>query len=79
MECVTWWKTGIGPPKRANWPGFLIQEAEIEPDGPDIKRPPDQELPDVADDAGTPPFTGEDVEQPRRPRREKRPQDEPSN
>ena len=49
---------------------------------PDIKRPPDQDLPDagndvpdVTDDSGIPPFTGEDVEDvgPPRPRKRDRP------
>ena len=79
MECVTWWKPGNGPPKRVNWPTYRTQETEDGSNGPDIKRPPDQELPDVANDTGMPPFTGEDLEQPRRPKRERRPQDQPGN
>jgi hypothetical protein len=80
MECVTWWKPGNGPPNRSNWPTFRTQEIEKGPEEPDIYRPPDQELPDVADDTGVPPSPpGEDLEGPRRPERGKRQQDQPSN
>ena len=44
---------------------------EIEPrDTPDVERPPDEDVTDTADERQAPPFTGEDVEHPR-----KRPED----
>jgi hypothetical protein len=53
----------------ANSGRYQAQEPS-DPGVPDIKRPPDQEfpgignedLPDVPDGSGAPPFTGEDVE-----------------
>ena len=78
MECVRWWKPDLGPPKRGNRPLYRTQETEEVPNKPDIRQPPDRELPDVADDTGMPPFTGEDLEQPRPPKRKRRPADQPS-
>lgn len=61
------------------------QDTEQGGDTPDVERPPDQEVPDigndltdVAYDPGAPPFTGEDVEDTGKPRRRKRPKDEPN-
>ena len=79
MECVRWWQPGNGPPARVKSPVYNTQETEDGSEGPDIKRPPVKELPDVANDTGLPPFTGEDVEQPRRPKRDPRPKDQLTN
>ena len=78
MECVTWWKPDLGPPRRGSRRLYRTQETEEVPNKPDIPQPPDWELPDVANDSGLPPFTGEDLEQPRRPKPQKRPKDQPS-
>jgi hypothetical protein len=62
----------------SDWPEFQAQETG-EGGEPDIKRPPDQDLPDagkdlpeVTDDSGAPPFTGEDGEDAGHPRPRKR-------
>lgn len=55
-------------PNRRGWAKYDAQEAGDGP-SPEIRRPPDSDLPEVADDEespGAPPFTGEDVE-PRKP------------
>jgi hypothetical protein len=41
------------------------QEGE-QRDTPDVERPPEEDLTDTADERQAPPFTGEDVEQPRK-------------
>ena len=78
MECVRWWQPGNGPPTRVKTPVYT-QETEDRSEGPDIQRPPVKELPDVANDTDLPPFTGEDVEQPRRPKRDPRSKDQLTN
>ena len=62
------------PPKSSGWGRYIAQEQE-EPGGkPDIERPPDVDVPNfdkhVPDETahpGSPPFTGEDVEDIPRP------------
>jgi hypothetical protein len=69
---------GAQPHRRRHRPKYEAQE----PGGgePDIKRPPDQDLPDVDEGLpetpngpGVPPFTGEDVEDVGRPKKRDRP------
>jgi len=69
-----------------NRPTLRTQDIEQGGDTPDVDRPPDQDVPDlgtdvpdVVHDPGAPPFTGEDVDDAGKPRRRKRPQDEPNN
>ena len=75
----------VGRPRDGQWPPFQTQDTEQGGDAPDVNRLPDRDLPDfgkdlpdVANDPGAPPFTGEDVEDTGKPHRRKRPQDEPS-
>ena len=67
--------------KFTDWGKYEAQETGEPPDSPDIKRPPDHlprpgpdneriEAPDK-DGPGAPPFTGEDVEDVGRPKRER--------
>ena len=67
-------------------PALRTQDTEQGGDTPDVNRLPDEdvpdfgtEVPDVANDPGAPPFTGEDLEDTGQRRRRKRPQDEPNN
>ena len=70
---------GAQPHRGWHWPKYEAQE----PGGggePDIKRPPDQDLPDVDEELpetpngpGAPPFTGEDVEDLGRPKKRDQP------
>ena len=65
------------PPNEAAWATYIAQEAD-DPGEPEIKRPPDQDISDpdgndlseYPDAPGTPPFTGEDVEDAGEPKRE---------
>lgn len=65
--------------QRRSGPGWTKYEAQESEEGgqPDIKRPPDEELPDLGEEMpetpngpATPPFTGEDVEDVGRPKKE---------
>jgi hypothetical protein len=74
-----------GQRREGNWPPLRAQDTEQGGDTPDVDRPPDQGVPDfgkdvpeVVDAPDIPPFTGEDVEDTGKPRRRKRPQDEPN-
>lgn len=62
---------------RRGWRRYEAQETGEPPDPPDIKRPPDRDLPEVDEERpttpngpGAPPFTGEDVEDVRPPKRD---------
>ena len=68
-------KRPLKPPRTMGWVKYEAQETGEPPPPPDIKRPPDQELPDIVRDVpevpdgpGAPPFTGEDVEDPDDPK-----------
>ena len=54
--------------------GPLLQEGEPR-DTPDVERPPGEDVTDAADDRPAPPFTGEDVEHPRKTPDSQRPKD----
>lgn len=76
----------IGRHRGGTRPILRTQDTEQGGDTPDVDRLPDQDvpdletdLPDVEQDPGAPPFTGEDLEDTGRPRWRKRPQDEPTN
>jgi hypothetical protein len=72
-------KFGAHRNRQSGWRKYEAQETGEPPDPPDIKRPPDQDVPepdeergDIPDSPGAPPFTGEDVEDIGPPKRDRR-------
>ena len=73
-------KFGAQRNRHSGWRKYEAQETGEPPDPPDIKRPPDRDLPELDEERpttpnspGAPPFTGEDVEDVDRPRKRERP------
>ena len=72
-------KFGAQRNRKPGWSKYEAQETGEPPDSPDIKRPPDQDLPeqdeergDIPNSPAAPPFTGEDVEDIGPPKRDRR-------